>query len=196
MHAFVSALESAGHTVSVVLPHQQRSWIGKAHFVSQLVKPTRYYPSDDPYDGGEGSTTDSTTPPSTNKSNTESKQPWYLVDGTPASAVQLGLFHLFPSSIGKFDLVLSGPNYGRNATSLFALSSGTIGGAMEAATFGIRAIALSFAFFKIAPDKQIIGEACQHAIKVRVPWILDVKGVGLGGVGGSFFTLDDVLMKM
>jgi tubulin--tyrosine ligase len=44
------------------------------------------------------------------------------------------------------DLVLSGPNFGRNTTAIFALSSGTIGGALEGAVCGKKAIALSYAF--------------------------------------------------
>lgn len=87
---------------------------------------------------------------------------YVLVPGTPATCAQLGLFHhdlLFPdfspgtntpntdAKHSPIDLILSGPNYGRNTTAAFALSSGTIGGAMEGAVCGIRSIALSFAFF-------------------------------------------------
>ncbi|KAI7093235.1 hypothetical protein KC352_g39940, partial [Hortaea werneckii] len=41
---FVRTLESAGHTVSVILPDSQRSWIGKAHMVGQDVQATHYWP--------------------------------------------------------------------------------------------------------------------------------------------------------
>ena len=69
-----------------------------------------------------------------------------LVDSTPASCIQIGLFHYFQER-GPIDLVISGPNYGRNTTAVFALSSGTLGGALEAAVCGKRAIAVSYAFF-------------------------------------------------
>ncbi|KAK4696251.1 hypothetical protein P7C71_g1649, partial [Lecanoromycetidae sp. Uapishka_2] len=36
IHAFIATLQNAGHLVSVVLPHEQRSWIGKAHFDSDV----------------------------------------------------------------------------------------------------------------------------------------------------------------
>lgn len=98
---------------------------------------------------------------------------WCLVDGTPATCVQLGLFHhdaLFPTheplASRPIDLVISGPNYGRNTTAAFALSSGTLGGALEAAVCGVRAIAISFAFFTRQESPQLIQEACVLGAKV------------------------------
>lgn len=38
VHSLVSTLQQHGHTVSVVLPHTQRSWIGKAHLVGKSVR--------------------------------------------------------------------------------------------------------------------------------------------------------------
>lgn len=72
-------------------------------------------------------------------------QEWVLVNATPASCVQLGIYHLFQDR-GPIDLVISGPNYGHNLTSVYNLASGTVGGAMEAALCGKKAISLSFAF--------------------------------------------------
>ena len=63
-------------------------------------------------------------------------------------------------------MVLSGPNYGRNVTALFSLSSGTLGGAMEAATFGRKAVALSFAFWGRNHNPKIIEQACKHSVKI------------------------------
>ena len=95
---------------------------------------------------------------------------WVLVPGTPATCAQLGLFHyktLFPERPFKpVELVLSGPNYGRNTSAAFALSSGTIGGAMEAAVCGIRGIALSFAFFTRQEPIDLVREACQHGVSI------------------------------
>jgi tubulin--tyrosine ligase len=90
---------------------------------------------------------------------------WVLIDSTPASCVQIGLFHYFQDR-GPVDLVVSGPNYGRNTTALFSLSSGTVGGAMEAAVCGKRAIALSYAFFDRNHDPVIIAEASQHSVRL------------------------------
>lgn len=85
---------------------------------------------------------------------------WILIDGTPASCAQIGLHHLFKDK-EPIDLVVSGPNYGRNTTAVFALSSGTIGGAMESAMNGTRSIALSYAFDSRIHDPEIISAASQ-----------------------------------
>ena len=104
-------------------------------------------------------------PPSTNT--------WCIVDGTPATCAQLALFHhdiLFPRSPSlaerPIDLVISGPNHGRNTTAAFALSSGTLGGALEAAVCGVRAVAISFAFFTRQESPELIREASSLSIKV------------------------------
>lgn len=90
---------------------------------------------------------------------------WVLVDGTPASCVQIGLFHYFKER-GPFDLVVSGPNYGRNTTAVFALSSGTMGGALEAAACRYKAVALSYAFFSRNHDPDIVAGASRHSVRV------------------------------
>lgn len=90
---------------------------------------------------------------------------WVLVDGTPASCVQIGLYHFFKER-GPVDLVLSGPNYGRNTTAVFALSSGTLGGALEGAVCGKKSIALSFAFTSRKHDPEVILQASRHSVKV------------------------------
>src|SRR5215213_9636110 len=63
----------------------------------------------------------------------------YAVDGTPAQAVQHGVLELadrLPS------LVVSGINYGENTGNGVTIS-GTVGAALEAASLGIPAIAIS-----------------------------------------------------
>jgi 5'-nucleotidase len=64
----------------------------------------------------------------------------HAVDGTPADTVLLALYWLHPDK--KFDIVVSGINYGANlgAASLY---SGTVGAALEGALAGLRAIAVS-----------------------------------------------------
>jgi len=96
-----------------------------------------------------------------------------LVDGTPASCVQIGLYHYFHDR-GPVDLVVSGPNFGRNSTAVFSLSSGTLGGALEAAVCKRRAIALSYAFFSkerpglpdTARDPEIIATASKLSVQL------------------------------
>ena len=153
----MKTLQDAGHTVSVILPHVQRSWIGKAHFVGQLTKPTYFRPGTLHED--DGTTHERPLPEGA------SGEEWVLVDGTPGTCAQLGLYHFFQER-GPIDLVISGPNYGRNSTSLFSLSSGTIGGAMEAATCRKKAIALSYAFYSRDHDSVLIAGASRQSVRI------------------------------
>ena len=127
----------------MVIPSTPQSWISKAHLVGKSLKATRLLQN-----------------PLTEDDGVE----WTVVDGTPASCTQLGLYHL-ASHRGPVDLVVSGPNWGRNVTTLYNLASGTVGGALEAAQCGIRAIALSFAS-KDSEPKEIIDAACQISAKL------------------------------
>jgi tubulin---tyrosine ligase len=136
---FVNALKAVGHTVSVVIPDAARSWIGKAHIVGRTLKATSYLPK-----------------------HLADNEEWILVDGTPASCTQLGLFHLLQHR-GPVDLVVSGPNHGRNTTSIYNLSSGTVGGALEAALCRKNAIALSFAS-KDPQPLEVIHAACKLSV--------------------------------
>ena len=149
------ALEKAGHDVSVIVPDVQRSWIGKAHIVGQDVQATAYWPPE--------SAPDVHSPSVSTRNDTN--RPWILVNSTPATCAQLGLSHFF-NDRGPIELVISGPNYGRNTTAVFALSSGTLGAALEASVCGYRAIALSFAFFDRENKPEIVGECCIQAARV------------------------------
>lgn len=99
--------------VHVVVPAEEQSWIGQA-----VTRFRPLYLTDDVIDG----------------------QPIKLVSGTPADCVGLGLFNLFDTT---FDFVISGINFGTNASLPFYLNSGTVGAARQALTFGVRGIALS-----------------------------------------------------
>jgi len=158
VHSLVQNLQTAGHTVSVVLPHTQRSWIGKAHIIGQTVKPTYFRPGT--LHNDDGTTHSRPLPP-----GSEEQEEWVLVDGTPASCVQIGLYHYFHDR-GPVDLVVSGPNYGRNSTAVFSLSSGTLGGALEAAICKRKAIALSYAFFSRNHDPEIIAGASKLSVRL------------------------------
>ncbi|KAI1992674.1 putative tubulin--tyrosine ligase pby1 [Ophidiomyces ophidiicola] len=161
VHSLVNTLQNAGHTVSVVLPHRQRSWIGKAHLVGVTVKPLYFRPGTLHKDDG----TIHHLPQGFDGEPDCGVDEWMLVDSTPASCAQIGLFH-YNQDRGPVDIVVSGPNYGRNTTAVFSLSSGTIGGAMEAAMCGVKAIALSYAFSSRHHDPVIIAEACRLSIRL------------------------------
>ncbi|RMD48603.1 MAG: 5'/3'-nucleotidase SurE, partial [Alphaproteobacteria bacterium] len=64
----------------------------------------------------------------------------YAAEGTPADCVLAGLYDALGGE--RPELVISGVNRGNNAGEN-ALYSGTLGGAMEAALHGVRAVALS-----------------------------------------------------
>ena len=74
-------------------------------------------------------------------------QTWkvYAVGGSPAQAVQHGLLEILSQ---KPDLVVSGINYGENVATGITIS-GTVGAAMEAASMGIPALAMSLETDKI-----------------------------------------------
>jgi 5'/3'-nucleotidase SurE len=185
VHSLVRELQAHGHLVSVCLPHTQRSWIGKAHMIGQTVKPLYYRPpplsapaaglthDTDDDNNSNGAAAAAAAPENEPRHGTTHTRPstrrgteeWILVDGTPASCVQIGLYHFFRDR-GPVDLVLSGPNYGRNTTAVFALSSGTLGGALEGAVCKHRAIALSYAFFSRNHDTTIIAKASRQSVRV------------------------------
>jgi len=68
-------------------------------------------------------------------------QEWtcYAVGGSPVQAVQYGIFAILKQ---KPDLVVSGINYGENPATDVTLS-GTVGAGLEAASYGIPALAVS-----------------------------------------------------
>lgn len=139
IYPFVRELHAAGHETSVVLPDFPRSWIGKAHIVESVLECSYYTPA-------------------------PGSQEWVLVSGTPASCTQLGLHHLF-QDLPPIDLVVSGPNWGRNATTIYNLSSGTVGGALEAALCRKKAIAISFASKDDQPS-EVIAAAARIAVRL------------------------------
>jgi 5'-nucleotidase len=63
----------------------------------------------------------------------------YAVHGSPAQTVQHALLEIVPRRV---DLVVSGINYGENVGTAVTIS-GTVGAALEAASFGIPALAVS-----------------------------------------------------
>ncbi|HOV82314.1 MAG TPA: 5'/3'-nucleotidase SurE [Methanothrix sp.] len=65
----------------------------------------------------------------------------YAVTGTPVDSVVIGIFAIMKGEMP--DLVVSGINVGENISTDTVTTSGTIGAALEAASYGIPAIAAS-----------------------------------------------------
>lgn len=155
--------------LSIVIPDQQRSWIGKAHFAGKPLVSTYIYtkystekPNSDinryegPFDQPVGKYSD----------NNE-YQEWCLINSTPAACADIGIHHLYRHTKNKpIDLVVSGPNFGKNSSNLYILASGTVGAAMEAVTHGVKAIALSYAFNSMDHDFNTLKEAAKISVKL------------------------------
>ncbi len=116
LHELVRALRAEGHTLYVVAPKMEQSWIGAAKSRHRAVTSAKV-------DVGLGCET-------------------WSVDGTPSDCVNIGLAHLLPRD-HRIDAVVSGINIGRNTSLGFILASGTIGGAWEGAVHGYPAMAFS-----------------------------------------------------
>jgi 5'-nucleotidase len=99
----------------------------------------------------------------------------FSVEGNPADCVILGIHHIL-SDI-RPDLVLSGVNRGHNVAEDTAYS-GTVGGAMEGALQGVRAIALSQYYGKASaadpfePARALGAAAVRKALSC--PWDDDI----------------------
>ncbi|EIW70773.1 hypothetical protein TREMEDRAFT_68211 [Tremella mesenterica DSM 1558] len=121
---FSKLLQSVlGWQVKVVIPDCQKSWVGKAYAISEVVAVRYFYPSEP--DGLKGEISTIRRPLKEGES-----MEWVLISGTPASCTNIALHNLYP---GEIDLVISGPNHGRNSSAAFSLSSGTLGAALAAA---------------------------------------------------------------
>jgi len=101
--------------------------------------------------------------------------------------VNIALHHFLEKE--DIDLVISGPNFGRNSSSTFITSSGTVGAAQEAAFCGKKALALSFAFFREEGyDDEDVNKAClisrDLVQKIYNSW---PEGVGLFNINVPVF---------
>ncbi|VDC01989.1 unnamed protein product [Peniophora sp. CBMAI 1063] len=164
-----------GWDVKVVIPSSQKSWIGKAYQIHDTIQGNYFYPK---LPDGEGEVSETSRPLKEGELGE-----WVLLDGTPASCSNIALHNLYKDEI---DLVLSGPNLGRNTSSAFALSSGTIGAALSAALSSTRAIALSYGTVGRAPPAELYLPAhalgasiIQHLLK---NWGIDADGVRAGEI--------------
>ncbi|KAJ7597058.1 survival protein sure-like phosphatase/nucleotidase [Mycena floridula] len=129
---FYQALKTLGWTVMVCLPSTQRSWIGTAYLPKCPVKGHYFYPRED----GQGETSTSSRPLIPGE-----LAEWILLDSTPAACSNIAIHNIYP---GEIDLVISGPNLGRNSSAAFSLSSGTLGAALSASLSRVPSIAVSY----------------------------------------------------
>ncbi|KAG0146033.1 hypothetical protein CROQUDRAFT_723122 [Cronartium quercuum f. sp. fusiforme G11] len=170
IHSFTRHLRSAflgscPDKLRVVIPDSQKSWIGKAYIINDQIS-LKYYDPD---------TSISSSKPLTSAASDQ----WILLGGTPATCSNIALFNLFPDEI---DLVISGPNYGRNTSSAFSLSSGTIGASLDAALSNHRTIALSYGVFEKPVSEEILNAANQIAVKIiKHLWEAGFKKTAEGG---------------
>lgn len=155
--------------LSIVVPDQQRSWIGKAHFAGKTLTSSYIYTKistlepNDKINSFEGPFNH----PEPKYHNDKQYQEWCLINSTPAACADIGIHHLYSNTKQKpIDLVISGPNFGKNSSNLYILASGTVGAAMEAVTHGIKSIALSYAFNNLDHDYYILKEAAKISVKL------------------------------
>ncbi|KAF8640988.1 hypothetical protein AX17_000633 [Amanita inopinata Kibby_2008] len=167
-------VKQLGWNVKVVLPSAQKSWIGpslhmlpvlprfsnsgappgKAYHIKETTKGWYFYPRED----GQGETSTKSRPLKDNE-----LAEWILLDGTPATCANVALHNLYP---GQIDLVISGPNLGRNSSAAFALSSGTIGAALSSSLSKMRSIALSYGTVTHPTPTDLFEPA--HALGCRI----------------------------
>jgi 5'-nucleotidase len=113
--AAASALDPLGE-VLVVAPHEQQSGTGRS---MPLASEGRIFPETIQVDG-------------------QHRQA-FAVQASPAQAVQHGIVELAPRPVS---LVVSGINYGENLGTGITIS-GTVGAALEGASFGVPSLAIS-----------------------------------------------------
>ncbi|CCE85357.1 Piso0_004947 [Millerozyma farinosa CBS 7064] len=161
--------EATDWDLSVVVPNQQRSWIGKAHFAGKTLTSSYIY------------TKASTASPNENvnayegpfklpneKYTSDSQyQEWCLIDSTPAACSDIGIHHVYSSrKSAPVDLVISGPNFGKNSGNLYILSSGTVGAALEAVTHGVKSMAVSYSYNSFKHNFYQIKEAAKITVRI------------------------------
>ncbi|KAI5949861.1 PBY1 [Candida jiufengensis] len=155
--------------ISIVIPEVQNSWKGKSFNPGKPLVATYIYTkysTDLPNSNINKYEGPFNHPQSKFNSNPEYKE-WCLINSTPAACADLGIHHLYRHSKNKpIDLVISGPNFGKNSSNIYILSSGTVGAAMEAVTHGVKSIALSYAFHSLDHDFKILKEAAKISVRL------------------------------
>ncbi|KAH7930994.1 sure-like protein [Leucogyrophana mollusca] len=173
-----------GLDVKVVVPSSQKSWIGKAYHITEITKGRYYYPREP---DGLGDT----SPVSRPLKDGEVAE-WILLDGTPATCSNIALHNLYP---GQIDLLISGPNFGRNTSAAFSLSSGTIGAALSSSLSQIRSIAVSYGNVERPTPTTYFEPA--HILAARIiRYLWDNWGKDLGGTRNGEVDLYNVNIPM
>ena len=145
--ALYDALKAEGHDVIVAVPCHQGSGLGGAVRIMQPVASLTEDCANNAAKVGD--------PGAGPMTRTGLEDDFFYVDGTPVMAMLYGLDVLAPARWGKApDLVLSGPNIGRNAGPI-VISSGTVSNAQYAMMRGIPAIALSAGMNSTSKDDLI-----------------------------------------
>ncbi|PWN93085.1 sure-like protein [Acaromyces ingoldii] len=190
-----------GWDVSVVLPSSQKSWGSMAFAIAHPVSLWYYYPLANNDRGADARTAGSWSATRRPVRPDEGEvAEWVLLDGSPTTCANIGLWSyasLYHGGGGEegpstssssssapsapaFDLVISGPNFGRNTGTAFALGSGTVGAAMAAALSGVRAISLSYGHFAQPTEQMKAAAAREEKAGVGVG-----VGVGVGPAAGD-----------
>lgn len=169
--ALYDALKAEGHDVIVAVPCQQGSGLGGAVRIMQPIAPLGIDCAN-----GAAKAGDPGAGPMTRAGLGDD---FFYVDGTPVMAMLYGLDVLAPARWGKVpDLVLSGPNIGRNAGPI-VVSSGTVSNAQYAMMRGIPAIALSAGINSASKDDLVnllSGEIAKRTLELVD--LLDVRAKG------------------
>ncbi|KAI0825152.1 sure-like protein [Trametes gibbosa] len=176
--------QDLGWDVKVVIPSSQKSWIGKAYHIKEIVSGRYYYPREP---DGMGEVSEESRPLREGE-----VAEWVLLDGTPATCSNIGLHNLYH---GEIDLLISGPNLGRNSSAAFALSSGTIGAALSSALSKVRSVALSYGTV-VHPTPDTFHEPA-HALGAGIIGRLWADwGADAGGLRGGEVDLYNVNIPM
>jgi 5'-nucleotidase len=150
----VKAFEGLGELL-IVAPREQQSGMGRS---LPVFSEGRIYPAEEVMDIPVADCTA------------------YAVDGTPAQAVQHGVLELsreLPS------LVVSGINYGDNTGNGVTIS-GTVGAAIEAASLGIKAIAVSQQTphdLHLTYSPEVDFGTAAHFSRMFGQWLVDSDGI-------------------
>jgi len=97
----------------------------------------------------------------------------YAVTGTPVDSVIIGIFAIMKGELP--DLVVSGINVGENISTDTVTTSGTIGAALEAASYGIPSIAASIQVVDQG-DKFDMHHGAKHNFEVATKVLRRVAG--------------------
>ena len=111
--------------LSIVVPNQQRSWIGKAHFAGRKLSAEYLYTQVSTAEKNQdvNSFEGPYKSPQQDKRDDPKYQEWCLVDSTPAACADIGIHHAYPEK-GPVDFVLSGPNFGKKLVQLVHIGTG------------------------------------------------------------------------